>query len=55
MQQLINQSINQSSSKKEQQQLASRSGNNLKQARTHAISGIKNDFDWIGSARAPSA
>jgi hypothetical protein len=51
MQQLINQAINQQ--QRRQQQLASRSGN--RQARTHAISGIKHDFQWIGSARAPSA
>ena len=48
----INQPGNQSATTK-QQQLASRSGN--RRSRTHAISGIKHDFQWIGSARAPSA
>ena len=48
----INQLGNQSATTK-QQKLASRSGN--RQARTHAISGIKHDLQWIGSARAPSA
>ena len=48
----INQPGNQSATTK-QQQLASRSGN--RRSRTHAISGIKHDLQWIGSARAPSA